>query len=116
MAIEKIPNGASPGPDGVPFCVLKNSKVTIARMLVSIYKSSLASGNIPEVLKLAFISPIHKGGSRADPAQYRPISLTSHISKILERILRRTLVNFLELNKKMDKDQHGSREKRSCLT
>ena len=34
MAIEKIPNGASPGPAGVPVSVLKNSKATIARMLL----------------------------------------------------------------------------------
>ena len=116
MAIEKIPNGASPGPDGVPVCLLKNSKINIARMLVQIYKSSLETGDIPEVLKLAFVSPIHKGGSRADPAQYRPISLTSHVCKVLERIIRKALVNFLEFNNKMDSDQHGSRAKRSCLT
>ena len=116
LAIEKIPNGASPGPDGVPVCLLKNSKVNIARMLVNIYKSSIESGQIPDILKLAFVSPIHKGGSRADPAQYRPISLTSHVTKVLERILRRDLVNFLEMHDKMDQDQHGSREKRSCLT
>ena len=116
MAIEKIPNGASPGPDGVPVCLLKNSKINIARMLVHIYKSSVETGQIPEILKLAFVSPIHKGGSRADPAQYRPISLTSHVCKVLERIIRKDLVNFLEFNDKMDKDQHGSRSKRSCLT
>ena len=116
LAIEKIPNGASPGPDGVPVCILKNSKVNIARMLVNIYKSSIETGQIPDILKLAFVSPIHKGGSRADPAQYRPISLTSHVTKVLERILRRDLVNFLEMYDKMDQDQHGSRQNRSCLT
>ena len=40
----------------------------------------LETGQIPDILKFAFISSIHKGGSRADPAQYHPISLTSHFS------------------------------------
>ena len=116
LAIDDIPNGASPGPDGVPPCLLKKSKVYISRMLVKIYQSSFETGAIPDILKLALVSPIHKGGSRADPAQYRPISLTSHIIKVLERMLRKDLIRYLEFHEKMDKNQHGSRGKRSCLS
>ena len=116
LAIEDIPSGASPGPDGVPPSILKRAKVNIARMLENIFKSSLEDGEIPEILKLAFVTPVHKGGSRAQPVQYRPISLTSHVIKTLERVLRKSLVGFLEWQGKMDPNQHGSRSKRSCLS
>ena len=116
LAIEDIPSGASPGPDGVPPRILKGAKTTIARMLVVIFKTSIDDGDIPEVLKMAFVTPVHKGGSRSQPVQYRPISLTSHVIKVLERVLRKSLVGFLDLNGKMDPNQHGSRSQRSCLS
>ena len=95
LAIEDIPNSASPGPDGVPPIWLKKAKVNIARLLFVIFRTSLDNGEIPELLKMAFVTPVHKGGSRAQLVQYRPISLTSHVIKILERVLRKTLVGFL---------------------
>ena len=57
-----------------------------------------------------------KGGSRGEPSNFRPISLTSHIVKTFERVLRKTLVNYLEHNKKMDRNQHGFRSGRSTLS
>ena len=116
LAIEDIPSGASPGPDGVPPSILKKAKVNIARMLVVVFKTSIDNGEVPEILKLAFVTPVNKGGSRAKPVQYRPISLTSHIIKTLERVLRKSLVGFLECQGKMDPNQHGSRSQRSCLS
>ena len=116
LAINDIPSGAAPGPDGVPPCLLKKAKVNIARMLILIWQESYDSGTIPDILKLALICPVHKSGSRAEPSQYRPISLTSHLIKVMERMLRRQLIGFLEMNNKMDPNQHGSRGKRSCLS
>ena len=107
---------ASPGPDGVPPSLLKKAKVNIARMLLVIWQDSYDTGNIPKILKLALVSPIHKGGSRAEPSQYRQISLTSHIIKVMERMLRKQIVGFLEINEKMDPNQHGLRGRRSCLS
>ena len=65
---------------------------------------------------LVLISPIHKGGSRADPAQYRPVALTSHIIKVFERVIRRSLVNHLEAQGFLPSGQHGFRQQRSTLT
>jgi hypothetical protein len=81
-----------------------------------IWRDSLDTGLIPNELKRATIIPIHKGDSRALPKNYRPISLTSHIIKIFERILRTHLVNFLEDNNIMNSNQHGFRAGRSCLS
>ena len=115
-AITSIPSGASPGPDGVPPCLLKNAKHSIGPMLHDIFSDSFDKGEIPAILKLGLISPIHKGGSTSDPANYRPISLTSHIIKVGERVMRHHLVNHLEVMGKMDDKQHGSRKGRSTLS
>ena len=57
-----------------------------------------------------------KKGSRCEPGNYRPVSLTSQIGKIFERLLRDRIVSFLEENGKLRDSQHGFRAKRSCLT
>ena len=69
----------------------------------------------PDLL-LVNICPVHKGGSRADPAQYRPVALTSHIMKVFERVIRRILVTHLEQRGLLPEEQHGFREHRSTLT
>ena len=115
-ALDALPNEASPGPDGVPGCVLKKAKVPVSLMLYNIFNSSMDTGVLPEMLKLAFITPVHKGGSMGEPVNFRPISLTSHVGKTFERVLRVGIVNFLEINKLMDQNQHGSRANRSTLT
>ena len=55
-------------------------------------------GSIPADLLLVLISPVHKGGSRGLPKNYRPVALTSHIVKVFERVVRRALVQNLEKN------------------
>lgn len=114
--LDLLPNGASPGPDGVPTLILKKAKVQIARILSNIMKSFMDTGVIPQILKSAFITPVHKGGSTAEASNFRPISLTSHIVKTFERVQRKGIVNFLEYNKQMDANQHGSRANRSTLS
>ena len=96
--------------------MMKQARIPISRMLCKLFKSSLHTGEIPRILKLAYITPIHKGGSRAEKANFRPISLTSHVMKSFERVMRRTLVNFLEFNMQIDPKQHGSRAGRSTLS
>ena len=65
---------------------------------------------------LVLISPVHKGGSRGLPKNYRPVALTSHIVKVFERVVRRVLVQHLEENGFLPDGQHGFRALRSTLT
>ena len=67
-------------------------------------------------LIILYITPIFKKGDRARAVNYRPISLTSHVIKIYERVLRKTMVNFIEDNNTLCDNQHGFRSGRSCLT
>ena len=115
-AIDSIPAGASPGPDGIPAILLKKAKKPLSRMLCKLMKKTLETGEIPPRLKRSLIIPIHKGGSQGDPVNFRPISLTSHIMKTIERVIRRNIVIFLEAGNKLDPKQHGSRAQRSTLS
>ena len=74
------------------------------------------SGCIPAETLLVIICPVHKGGSRSLPKQYRPVALTSHIIKVFERVLRKALVSHIEQNNLLPEGQHGSRAMRSTLT
>ena len=69
----------------------------IAPSMCDLFNLSLQSGTIPAAWKIGRIRPIYKGkGSKDDPTNYRPISVISHISKIIEKIVKTQLVNFLE--------------------
>ena len=71
---------------------------------------------MPLFYKSSYITPILKKGDRARAVNYRPISLTSHVIKIYKRVLRKTMVNFIEDNTILCDKQHGFRSGRSCLT
>ena len=115
-AIDSLSNSASAGPDGFPAILQKKCKNELCHPLEIIYRETLDSSQIPQLLKNAFIIPIFKQGSRQDPANYRPVSLTSHLTKTFERVLRKCIVTHLEVKTKLNNAQHGFHSNRSCLT
>ena len=116
MACKELKNSSSPGPDGVPAELLKSACKELRRPLYLLWRASLNQEVIPPDLLLVLISPVHKGGSRGMPSNYRPVALTSHIIKLFERVVRRKLVTHLEENNLLPDGQHGFRARRSCLT
>ena len=116
-AIDQLSEYSGPGPDGISAILLRKARGPVSKMLTIILETSLRDGRIPNILKLGFICPILKPGAKRElPASWRPISLTSHVGKTMERVLRKGIVSFLEVNNLMDPDQHGSRQRRSCLS
>ena len=115
-AIDQISSTAAAGPDKFPALLLKMCKQSLAKPLFLIWRRSLDTGEIPFVLKTANVVPIYKSGSRGDPANYRPVALTSHIIKVFERVLRKNIVAFMEENNLFNPGQHGFRQGRSCLS
>ena len=96
---------------------VKNMVGGIEIPLVLIFQRSLETGQVPEQWKEANVTAIYRRkGQRCDPGNYRPVSLTSQVGKLFERIMRDYLVKFLEENKLLRDSQHGFRTKRSCLT
>lgn len=115
-AINELSPTAAAGPDRFPAILLKTCRAVLSEPLYYIWRKSLDTGTIPGRLKIAFIIPIHKGGSWSIPKNYRPIALTSHIIKVFEKVLRKQIVNFMEKNKLFNPGQHGFRMGRSCLS
>ena len=90
------PNSAV-GPDGF-LAMVKKCSSTLAHPLFMIWRDSLDSGIIPDTCKIANITLIHKGKSKAVPKNYRPVALTSLLIKTFEKVARRHLVNHMEVN------------------
>ena len=101
------------GTDGLGSSFIKQLIGVIELLLVRIFEESLRTGQVPVQWKEANVTAIFKKkGLRCEPGNYRPVSLTSQIGRIFQRIIRDKLVKFLE-DKDLLKD---SRSKRSCLT
>lgn len=115
-AIDELKSNSAAGPDGFPAILLKNCKKELSCPLVLLWKSSLHEGCVPEKLKKSLVTPIHKGGSRATAANYRPVALTSHLIKIFEKIIKKNVVKHMDDNNLFNENQHGFRAGRSCLS
>ena len=106
----------APGPDGISPRLLRDLADELAPALTLIFQSSLDSGEVPQDWRTAYVTPIFKKGQHYDPANYRPISLTSVPCKILEHILVSTIMTYAESNDILCDEQHGFRRGRSCET
>ena len=98
---------------------MKLSAQTIAIPLVRIFNQSIKSGRLPEDFKTAKIIPIPKIKNSQELNTFRPISLLSTISKVLERAVHSQLMNYLNKENLMNERQSGFRSKHStstCLT
>jgi hypothetical protein len=99
---------AGPGQDGVMPIILKNCCKELSLPLSLIFRKSLVTGKLPISWKSARISPIYKGkGSRSDPLNYRPISLTSTVCKTMERLVASALSIFFSENHILNSRQFG---------
>ena len=82
--------------------------------LIDIFNQSLHDGRLPIVWKQANVCPIFNSDDRADPANYRPISLTSCICKFFESIVRDAIYDHLQVNNILCSEQFGFRSGHSC--
>ena len=115
-AFKEVSSNSASGPDEFPAMLLKQCSNAIITPLYMIRQKSLNTGVIPDLCKMANIVPIHKGKSRAIPKNYRPVALTSLLIKVFEKVVRRHLVDYLEVTKQFNPTQHGFRGGRSCLS
>ena len=100
----------------IPAIIIKNCKYTLCKPLKLFYQKSFNTGIVPRKYKTQLIIPLFKKGIKTKAQNYRPISLTSHIIKIFERILRKYLTFYFEVNHFFNNNQHGFRSERSCST
>ena len=116
LILAEISTSASAGPDRFPAILLKNCQKILSRPLYKIWCKSLDSGEIPLLMKKANIIPVHKGGSLGLPKNYRPIALTSHLTKVFEKVIRTAIGSYMERNNLFNPSQHGFRHGHSCLS
>ena len=114
--IRDMKDTKSPGVDGIPPKLLLEIVEQISIPLAAVFNLSLEEGIVPLEWKEANIIPLFKKGSRNKSENYRPVSLTSMICKLLERLIKDHLVDFLVKNKLINPSQHGFFKARSCLT
>ena len=105
----------APGDDGINPVILKEVP-QLALPLQLIFNASLRDGVVPLDWKKANVTPIFKQGSKAQPGNYRPVSLTSQVCKVMERILRDHVLAHLQEHQLIRQTQHGFMKGRSCLT
>ena len=86
-SIKELSSNSAAGPDGFPSSLLINCSDILAPALKLMFSQSLTQGIFPSALKRSVIIPILKSGDKSIPRNYRPISLTSCISKVLSALL-----------------------------
>ena len=112
--LENCNTNKSPDPDNIHAAFLKQVASEIAPVLSHLFKQSLTEGTLPTSWKQAYVTPVYKKGTKTDPGNYRPVSLTSQICKTLEHILVSQIMKHLETNDILTDVQYGFRSMRSC--
>ena len=114
--LQNLNANKAPGPDGIHPLVLKHCSYKLALILKVIFRQSLNTGNIPSDWLLANVISVYKRGSKNLPVNYRPISLTSICSKVMEHIIYHSMMSHLNRNNVLSGSQHGFRAGYSCST
>ena len=114
--LKMLDGNKSMGNDNISPFVLKSCATSMTVPLTLIFQLSIESGKVPSDWLTANVTPIYKKGTRTDPADYRPISLTSITCKLMEKIVRQVIIDHLVYNKLLSNTQHGFISKKTCVT
>ena len=106
----------SPGPDDIHPLMLIQLVSYLKKPLAFLFNKTLETGEIPEDWKKGTISSIFKKGAKNRAENYRPISLTSIVCKLMEKFIKRAVLDYLLENDLLSKQQHGFINGRSTVT
>ena len=115
-AIKQMKIKSKGGPDELPPIFLKKCIHELSSPLANLFTLSFEFSYLPPIWSTAFITPIYKKGDRTDPGNYRPIALTSSICKLMERIIKDQLLQYLLTNNFITRNQHAFINKHSTAT
>lgn len=108
-----LKSGSASGYDHINNEILKYGRHILSAPLAHLCNLSMSTGTVPSSLKVAEVCPIHKSGNKTNVSNYRPISLLPAVSKILEKVVNKRLLCFLENNDVLSPNQYGFRTKKS---
>lgn len=113
--LKALKTDKSPGPDNIFPNILKAATNELAHPLSIIFKYSLKTKTVPKAWKIGHIKAIHKKGPKKICENYRPISLTSIVCKIMESIVRDAIMDYMTSHHYLSKQQFGFMPKRSTV-
>jgi len=114
--LRNLKKKTSAGPDTLPAAFLKQIASTVSLPLSILFQQSFQSSSLPDIWKVAIVTPAFKKGSPSDAANYRPISLTCIIGKLMESIVKDSILDYARSNGLISKQQHGFLSRRSTCT
>lgn len=115
-AIESCKKKSAPGKDNISYQLIKNLPRCTIYILLKIYNAIWKDGHLPGAWKHSIVVPILKPGKNKNlPDSYRPISLTSSLCKLMERMVTNRLTSYLESRNLLSVNQAGFRQGRRCL-
>ena len=113
--LRRINTNKSSGPDGIGNWVLKHCAKSLSFPYSKLFNKSLETGIFPSQWKQANVCPVFKKDNKSDKTNYRPISLLSSSSKILEKIVYKRLYEYLMDNNLLIEQNSGFKRKDSTV-
>lgn len=114
--INRIKPNVATGQDGLSARLIKEAATVISEDLREMVNLSYETKTFPDQLKIATVKALHKKGENNNPAQYRPISILTIISKVFERSAVDQLVDYYNSNNLLNPRQHAYRKFHSTIT
>ena len=113
--VKGLNNTKAEGVDNIQTDVWKKGIAVLASPIARLCNLSLSTGIFPDLFKEALVHPVHKGDGKdpREPGSYRPISILSALSKVLEIVVRDALLDWLVLRGVLPESQFGFRPGRS---
>ena len=106
-ALHNCKHSLCSGPDGIPSIFLSKLASVLALPVSVIFTSSYHSSCVPYDWKHAIVTPVYKKGDASLVNNYRPISLTCTLCKVMESVIKENMLTHVTDNGLLDKDQHG---------
>ena len=116
LTFKELHKTNSYGSDSIPYRYLKDALPVLYLYITVIINTSIVTGFFPVLWKHPHVVPAFKSGDVNNVGNYRPISLLSIVSKLLEKIIAVQLMSFLENNNLLSNSQHGFRSNMSTET
>jgi len=114
--LSNVKEDKAAGDDNMSPRILKAICDDIALPVTMIFRKSIDTGCVPLDWRTANVTPLFKKGSKHHVNNYRPVSLTSQICKVVESVVRDELVQHLDKHNLIYGTQHGFRKGYSCTT
>ena len=114
--LNNVKTNKSPGADDIHPKLLYELRNELAAPLAKLYNQTFKEGSIPKDWKDANVTALYKNGSKTSCQNYRPVSLTSVVCKVMESLIKDKIVSHLETHSLVKNSQHGFLKGRSCLT